>query len=223
MSENNSKESHLSYLKGYTIGKDYPMSDQAKGVQIPAYEKPVREGQTIVALPDATAVKLAESDVLKCLNNRVSSRVFKNAALTLDELSFLLWAAQGVKKKADDDRHQHHAIKRTVPSAGSRHPFETYVAVSNVEGLAPCIYRYLASINSLVLEKKPEDLGSHRTALLWSCTGIFLVERRAVPHRLEIRSAFLDQGDHTRWRAHRAESSHRMCRTRPRNLHDRRL
>jgi len=206
MSEISNSENHLSYLKGYTIGKDYPMSDQARGVQIPAYEKPVHEGQVIITLPDATAVKLIESDVFKCLNNRVSSRVFKAAALTLDELSFLLWAVQGVKKKADDDRHQHHAVKRTVPSAGSRHPFETYVAVGNVEGLVPGIYRYLASINSLVLESKQENLadkitegaigqrfcGAAPAFFLWSVVPYRTVWRYGLP--FSIKAITLDGG-----------------------------
>ncbi|TEU10873.1 SagB/ThcOx family dehydrogenase, partial [Candidatus Bathyarchaeota archaeon] len=36
------------------------------------------------------------------------------------------------------------ATLRTVPSAGARHPFETYVLVNRVEGLGPGLYRFLA-------------------------------------------------------------------------------
>ena len=43
--------------------------------------------------------------------------------LTLDELSMLLWATQGVRGEIDD------TVLRTVPSAGNRHAFETYLAV----------------------------------------------------------------------------------------------
>ncbi|MFW9832081.1 MAG: SagB/ThcOx family dehydrogenase [Candidatus Thorarchaeota archaeon] len=52
--------------------------------------------------------------------------------------------------------HRHGKIettKRTVPSGGSRHPFETYLIVNNVEGLQPGIYRYLALQHKLY----PED------------------------------------------------------------------
>jgi SagB-type dehydrogenase family enzyme len=206
MSDNRSADCHLSYLQGYIDGQSYPMSDQARGVQVPVYEKAVKEGQKIVRLPDPLAVKMVEPDILKCLDNRVSSRVFKGDALTLDELSFLLWAAQGIKKKADDDRHQHHAVKRTVPSAGSRHPFETYVAAGNVEGLAPGIYRYLASVNSLVLESVPEDLADRITEgaigqrfcgvapafFLWSVVPYRTVWRYGLP--FSIKAITLDGG-----------------------------
>ena len=39
---------------------------------------------------------------------------------------------------------------RTVPSGGARHPFETYLVVSNVTGLEPGLYRYLAIEHSLL-------------------------------------------------------------------------
>ena len=206
MPENRSADSHLSYLKGYTVGQNHPMSDQAKGVRVPAYEKPAREGQKIVALPDPTTVKLTESDVFRCLDNRISSRVFSGDALTLNELSFLLWATQGIKKTADDERHQHHSVKRTVPSAGSRHPFETYVAAGNVEGLASGIYRYLASANAIVLESAPADLkgkisegaigqrfcGAAPVFFLWSVIPYRTVWRYGLP--FSVKAITLDGG-----------------------------
>lgn len=38
---------------------------------------------------------------------------------------------------------------RTVPSAGSRHAFATYLLVNDVEGLMPGLYRFLALSQSL--------------------------------------------------------------------------
>lgn len=35
------------------------------------------------------------------------------------------------------------ATRRTVPSGGSRHPFETYLLINRVNGLEPGLYRYL--------------------------------------------------------------------------------
>jgi SagB-type dehydrogenase family enzyme len=57
----------------------------------------------------------------------------------LEQLSFLLWATQGIRSINGEGT----VVKRTVPSAGGRHPFETYLAVSRIEGLEPGLYRYL--------------------------------------------------------------------------------
>ena len=66
----------------------------------------------------------------------------------------MLYATQGVHKVGIDERHgQKKAVKRTVPSGGSRHPFETYLVVQRVENLPPGIYRYLALEEKLLFVK----------------------------------------------------------------------
>ena len=47
---------------------------------------------------------------------------------------------------------------RTVPSAGARHAFESFVLVNRVEGLALGLYRFLASEHALILVNKEEDI-----------------------------------------------------------------
>ncbi|MFX0203484.1 MAG: SagB/ThcOx family dehydrogenase [Candidatus Hodarchaeota archaeon] len=74
------------------------------------------------------------------MRRRKSRRKFSEEPLTLEELSFLLWAVQGVHEVQRDES----VTKRTVPSAGSRHPFETYLVINRVEGLNSGLYRYLA-------------------------------------------------------------------------------
>jgi SagB-type dehydrogenase family enzyme len=59
--------------------------------------------------------------------------------LSCEELSFLLWCTQGVRYVQGSV-----ATFRTVPSAGARHAFETYLLVNDVEDLTPGLYRYLA-------------------------------------------------------------------------------
>ena len=75
---------------------------------------------------------------------RHSVRSYAKKPLSVDELSFLLWCTQGVKSE-----HGTHATFRTVPSAGARHAFETYLLVNDVDGLAPGLYRYLALTHRL--------------------------------------------------------------------------
>ncbi len=55
------------------------------------------------------------------LSRRRSVREFRERALTLDELSQLVWAAQGVSNEEGD---------RTAPSAGGLRPLELWVATA---------------------------------------------------------------------------------------------
>jgi SagB-type dehydrogenase family enzyme len=50
--------------------------------------------------------------------------------------------------------------RRTVPSAGARHPFETYLLVNRVEGLPPGLYRYLPLEHELCLVKQADGLAA---------------------------------------------------------------
>jgi SagB-type dehydrogenase family enzyme len=76
-------------------------------------------------------------DLATAIGDRQSRRSFNPEPLTLDELSFLLWATQGVREKDGG------TVLRTVPSAGNRHALETYIAVLRVSDLEPGFYRYL--------------------------------------------------------------------------------
>ena len=128
---------------------DEHVSDQQLGVDVPPMEKAVEEGATVIELPVPESVQLREKDIYKIFQDRISHRKFKDEPLSLSELSYLLWATQGVKETIRDNKFS----KRTVPSGGSRHPFETYLAVFNVEGLSEGIYRYLPLGHKLIFLK----------------------------------------------------------------------
>ena len=130
------------FLKGYREAdeKDVHPTDQQERLPMPPME--VRRGGETVELPERDASPLGAM-----LENRYSLRSYDGGPLTLEEVSFLLWAAQGVKAV-----NQYRTL-RTVPSGGARHPLELYVFVNNVTGLAPGAYHYLA------LEDKLERLG----------------------------------------------------------------
>ncbi|NOX45153.1 MAG: SagB/ThcOx family dehydrogenase [Caldiserica bacterium] len=85
---------------------------------------------------------------------RRSRRRFSPDPLTLEELSFLLWATQGVHGVIREGA----ATRRTVPSAGARHPFETYLSIHRVEGLVPGLYRYLPLDHKLALLREDPGL-----------------------------------------------------------------
>lgn len=138
---------------------DWWGTPQSQGEEPPPVQKPVADGAELIRLPERSDWNIPSYDLVGAIGNRESHRRFNNAPLRLDELAFLLWSTQGVRKKL----HQA-AVLRTVPSAGCRHPFETYLVVLRVEGLAPGIYRYLPLDHALIFESAPADLAQQITA-----------------------------------------------------------
>lgn len=126
---------------------EYELSDQEKKLPQPPLEKPYTDELNSIKLPEVTKDILQTSNILDIINARQSWRSYSEEALSLQELSFLLWCSQGVKKVTANN----YATLRTVPSGGARHPFETYLVINNVDGLTKGIYRYLALSHSLVL------------------------------------------------------------------------
>ena len=79
--------------------------------------------------------------VEQALRTRRSVRAFTDAPLTLEEISQLLWAAQGVTAEGG---------RRTAPSAGGLHPLTLHLAAGRVSGLRPGVYRYDPARHELV-------------------------------------------------------------------------
>ncbi len=119
-------------------------SDQVKGLPQPPLSLPPVEDKNVHRLPDPGEAPRRAVDLWDAINNRVSVRAYSEEQLSLEELSYLLWCTQGVKEATART-----ATLRTVPSAGARHCFETYVLVNRVEGLKRGLYRFLATEHSL--------------------------------------------------------------------------
>lgn len=79
--------------------------------------------------------------VERALHQRRSVRSYSNNPLSLDEISQILWAAQGITSQG---------IYRTTPSAGALYPLETYIVAGNVTDLAAGIYHYKPREQKLV-------------------------------------------------------------------------
>jgi len=127
---------------------DFSETDQSRGIGAPPIEKPFAEDSTRIDLvPHDGWDKIKGIDLIGAIQNRRSRRIYRNEPLTVDELSFLLWATQGIRMRIDDD----HAF-RTVPSAGCRHALETYLCVLNVTGIDQGLYRYLPVEHQLLFE-----------------------------------------------------------------------
>ncbi len=115
------------------------ISDQVRGLEAPPIQKAYDPDATVIDLPHYDRSILKKTNIVDCIADRKSRRKFTDAALTWKELSYLLWATQGVRKVSPDGKVSY----RTVPSGGARQPFETYLAINRVEGANPGLYRYL--------------------------------------------------------------------------------
>ena len=133
---------------------DFTNTDQSRGVPPPPLQKPCDPDAVRIALPAPGDWQVDAVDLSTAIGDRESCRRYTGAPLSLNELSFLLWATQGIRKHLPQG-----TALRTVPSAGNRHAFETYACVMNVDGLEPGIYRYLPDGHELVLNSRVADLG----------------------------------------------------------------
>ncbi len=114
-------------------------SDQQRGLPQPHLELPPDPLAPVIDLPRPDSLDIPERSLRDAIERRRSVRSYSREPVSPEELSFLLWCTQGVRQV-----HGTAATFRTVPSAGARHAFETYVLVNNVEGLEPGLYRFLA-------------------------------------------------------------------------------
>lgn len=144
-------------------------TDAAKGISAPAAEKPISEDMFVISLPEVDENILTQKNIISCLKNRRSIRRYSEKPLSMQELSYLLWACAGVSDKTANGK-----FLRTVPSAGMTYTVENYLLIRNVEGLDEGLYRYQFSTHSLVLLKKIEDISATMDELTMASTQPFL-------------------------------------------------
>jgi SagB-type dehydrogenase family enzyme len=138
-------------------------SAQAQGLPQPPLALPADPALPQISLPTADALWMPNVDLAEVMLGRTSVREYASTSLTLEELAWLLWSTQGVKKTLGT-----RASFRTVPSAGARHAFETYLLLHRVHGIAPGLYRYLALEHAL--QPVPRD-GDSTEAITTACLG----------------------------------------------------
>lgn len=162
-------------------------TDQRKKVPPPPMQKPCPEGAALVDLVAKDDLAVGDMPLIDAIGRRRSHRKFTDASLSLEQLSFLLWATQGVREVVADGA----GTRRTVPSGGNRHPFETYLAVNRVEGLKSGLYRYLPLDHQLCFLGAIDEL---EPKVIDACNGQEFVGKGAVvfiwtaiPYRTEWR------------------------------------
>jgi SagB-type dehydrogenase family enzyme len=145
-------------------------SDQAQGVLQPPLELPYDETKPLIDLPDIKDISLRKVDYIDLLARRRTVREYSGQPMRLKELSFLLWSTQGIKETVVRETPKgtlKHTL-RTVPSAGARHPLETFLVINNVEGLDAGLYRYLSSKHKLLAIDTSENIRDEIVTSCWN-------------------------------------------------------
>jgi SagB-type dehydrogenase family enzyme len=140
-------------LKGDEWSEDFSdwNTDQQQNKPRPEVQKPCPPGAQTFDLIPPEDFKIGQTPAIDVIRSRRSHRYFRDDALTLEELSFLLWATQGIRDVDTVDGISYY--RRNVPSGGNRHPIETYLSIHRVEGFEVGLYRYLPIDHKLVLER----------------------------------------------------------------------
>jgi SagB-type dehydrogenase family enzyme len=168
---------------------DFSTSAQHRGVPFPPLEEHVDQQLPRINLPgrNSWSLLLKQTDLADAIGNRQSRRNYNDEYLKIEELAFLLWATQGQRSPGKQPPHF-----RTVPSAGARHSFETYLFIHRVETLPPGLYRYLPLSNELVFLYAADS--QSKTRLSRAVLGQQFVANSAVvfvwttvPYRMEWR------------------------------------
>lgn len=151
--------SNRAFMKsGFDLPERESISDQQRGLPPPSAVKRIDNVIQVIDLAAVDRHLIKNNDFYDCVCNRRSRRNFKHIPMTLEELSFLLWATQGVQKEIPAYKNTGEITLRPVPSAGGRHSFETYLAVTHVAGLEQGIYVYMPLEHKLALIRQPDHL-----------------------------------------------------------------
>jgi SagB-type dehydrogenase family enzyme len=166
---------------------DFDDTDQAKKIKRPEIQKPYDPDKPLVPLTPYGRIEKPSILAFDALANRKSRRRYSPECLSLPDLSALLYFTQGIRV------NQANPSFRSVPSAGARHAFETYLFIDRVSGVKPGLYRYLPVEHSLTQckEMAEADKASLNDALCGQLfdSAVFFIWS-ALPYRMSWRYSF---------------------------------
>jgi len=88
---------------------------------------------------------ISNKTLYETLKQRKSIRDFSEKPVTVEQLSYLLWASTGIQRREYGNEF------RTAPSAGALYPIETYLIINHFENVPKGVYHY--SIKNHILEE----------------------------------------------------------------------
>jgi SagB-type dehydrogenase family enzyme len=145
------------FLKSHRwAGFEKMETDQRLNKPAPPVQKPFPKNAKLIDLLPPETFQVGSVTLVEVIWGRMSHRKYTAESLTLEELSYLLWATQGIREISENRKY----TLRTVPSGGARHSFETYLLVQRVQSLEPGLYRYLPIEHKLHFIREEADISS---------------------------------------------------------------
>lgn len=180
-----------SFTQGYRNDDPYEdifESDQEQKLpQPPLVKAAVTPKAAHISLTRDFAALSMKNSLLDLIRDRRSARIYTQEEMSLDQLSFLLWATQGVKGL----RGKAYATLRTVPCGGARHEFETYLLIRKINDLAPGAYHYLPLEHALEylgpVESMDQVISETLSGQTWAAKANVVFYWSMVPYRAEWR------------------------------------
>ena len=167
--------------------EQFESDQERKRSQPPLVKAPMAGEAAKILLPRDFSALPMKNGLLDLIRDRRSARVYTQEAMTVEQLSFLLWATQGVKGL----RGKAYATLRTVPSGGARHEFETYLLLRRVGDLRPGAYHYLPMEHALEFLHDQPDMEQAISDSLdgqsWAAKANVVFYWSIVPYRAEWR------------------------------------
>lgn len=146
-------EQQRSFLKSNFLEFKHVKTDKIKGLPKPMTVKSYSSSSVIIDLPECNGNVVKKSNIYDCIKERRSTRFYSEEGLQLEELSYLLWATQGITSTTKTG-----LTLRTVPCSGATHTFETYLFIMRVEGIRQGIYRYLPVEHKLLFMSELDEI-----------------------------------------------------------------
>ena len=153
-------EQQRSILKSNFLEFKHIKTDKIKGLPKPPIVKPFTASSILIDLPKVSQDVVKSENIYECIKNRRSTRFYSQDSLSLEELSYLLWATQGIT-----DTNKAGLTLRTVPCSGATHTFETYLFIMRVEGIKQGIYRYLPLEHKLLFMLELDEIDNKIDAI----------------------------------------------------------
>jgi SagB-type dehydrogenase family enzyme len=165
----------LTGLSLSTIGRLWPTPAWAMSRNTPKKEVSMR-------LP--APVFDGSISVEKAIKHRRTVRSYISKPITLEHLSQILWAAQGITEDP--------GFKRAAPSAGALYPIDVYAAVGqgSVEGLREGVYHYGPSGHLLEEQSRAdarEDIAKAALGQIWAAGAPVILVLTAEYRRITVK------------------------------------